>query len=258
MLQTVLGDGARITFEFLRCSLCRNAFQPTPTTTTTASSCPLSSLSAALSALHLLQRSVHTQALLQLEAEGRHTDPAVCNAGGRFHHQPLEYALHLYVYYQCFVCKKPYFGGHYQCQPAPLQQIDEKILICAAYVLLCSSAPPFPAPARLQALTHLLCCVVLCRCVVCIVLWWRGVWWVQAQVPAVTGCVALPDARLSVYAHQMQVLLQLCSVLVLGYVTRPTPQMYVFDTVLTLCCAALRCAALRCVVCWVDRQLPLL
>lgn len=38
--------------------------------------------------------------------------------GGKFDGRPADYALQLYMYFQCAKCKKPYFGGEKNCQNA--------------------------------------------------------------------------------------------------------------------------------------------
>jgi hypothetical protein len=39
-------------------------------------------------------------------------------ATSRYHKKPLEYAMHLYAYYECHRCKEPYFAGQKSCQAA--------------------------------------------------------------------------------------------------------------------------------------------
>jgi len=48
--------------------------------------------------------------------EGREKDPAIIKPNGRFYNDPTAFAMHQFLFYMCFKCKKPYFAGGYQCQ----------------------------------------------------------------------------------------------------------------------------------------------
>ena len=43
-------------------------------------------------------------------------DEALVNKDNSFYNSPLEYAMSIYCYYQCFKCNNPYFGGLKDCQ----------------------------------------------------------------------------------------------------------------------------------------------
>jgi hypothetical protein len=55
----------------------------------------------------------------------------------RFKKQPLEFALHNFAYYQCWDCKKPYFGGMRRCDQNNgdgNSDFNEQELICGSCV----------------------------------------------------------------------------------------------------------------------------
>ncbi len=97
--------GARITFSFLDCPLCKK---------------PLSApaLAPALAPHLELKKAVMTRAEQRLALEGGHKDAAELKPGGRYERQPVQYALHKFAYYLCFQCRQPYFGGHRSCEVA--------------------------------------------------------------------------------------------------------------------------------------------
>ena len=78
-----------ISFRFLHCPLCQQ---------------PLShpSLVQLLQPLIQLRSVVEQLALTRLINERREADDEVATAAGRFHNDPLSYALHLYAFYQCY------------------------------------------------------------------------------------------------------------------------------------------------------------
>ena len=81
--------GARITFSFLDCPLCKK---------------PLAApaLAAALAPHLELKKAVMTRAEQRLALEGGHKDAVELKPGGRYEGQPVQYALHKFAYYLCF------------------------------------------------------------------------------------------------------------------------------------------------------------
>lgn len=51
----------------------------------------------------------------RLKFEERLKDEKLINKDSPFFNRPLEYGLKIYAYFQCFKCKKPYFGGLKDC-----------------------------------------------------------------------------------------------------------------------------------------------
>ena len=118
--------GARITFSFLDCPLCKK---------------PLSAaaLSATLAPHIALKKAVMIRAEQRLALEGGHKDAAELKPGGRYEGQPVQYALHKFAYYLCFRCHQPYFGGHRSCEVAAGEgeaaKYEESEMVCGG----CSS-----------------------------------------------------------------------------------------------------------------------
>lgn len=88
----------------------------------------------ALEPVLTLQAEVRKKALLRVRAEGKEEDPEIAEVGGRFYKDPLAWGMHHLTYYQCFTCKKPYFGGLAECGEARNADWDPKELICSACV----------------------------------------------------------------------------------------------------------------------------
>lgn len=77
---------------------------------------------------------IKKKSMERLKFEERLKDEKLVNIKSQYHNKPLEYALAIYAYYCCYKCKKPYFGGHKDCQQAMddgNKEFDEKELVCA-------------------------------------------------------------------------------------------------------------------------------
>jgi hypothetical protein len=59
-----------------------------------------------------------------LEGDAKLTDPT-----SDYFNQPAKFALHKYLFFQCFQCRRPYFGGAYECGGNALPE-EKKDLIC--------------------------------------------------------------------------------------------------------------------------------
>jgi len=79
--------------------------------------------------LHM-KELVARKAMERLEFERLTNDPRiVSDTKSDFYRKPVEFALHRYLFFRCFTCKKPYFGGAYECGGAD-PDIDHNDLIC--------------------------------------------------------------------------------------------------------------------------------
>eukprot|EP00455_Lapot_gusevi_P048814 TRINITY_DN6810_c0_g1_i4.p1 TRINITY_DN6810_c0_g1~~TRINITY_DN6810_c0_g1_i4.p1 ORF type:complete len:216 (+),score=47.06 TRINITY_DN6810_c0_g1_i4:33-650(+) len=58
------------------------------------------------------------KAMERLVHDGLENDPEIKCDNGRFFGKPEEFAMHRYVFFPCFACHKPFFGGAYECQAA--------------------------------------------------------------------------------------------------------------------------------------------
>lgn len=50
------------------------------------------------------------------EKQGLNLDERLTTHGDRFEGKLLDLAMHSCAFYECFDCKKPYFGGMVDCQ----------------------------------------------------------------------------------------------------------------------------------------------
>ncbi|ETO36723.1 hypothetical protein RFI_00341, partial [Reticulomyxa filosa] len=108
-----------ISFEFATCPLCKEPINH-------------ESLNEKCEEIRLLENTVRQMALQRLRYEERHNDQDVVDPKGRFYNDEIGYADHIYAFFQCFECKKPYFGGAKECkaQDDDDNKIEKKDLIC--------------------------------------------------------------------------------------------------------------------------------
>ena len=128
-MQTKLGKGwpsARITFHFLSCPLC-NALVSHP------------ALAATMQPWLQLKEVVRKKASERLVWEGCQNDREV-QKGGKYEGRKDDYAMDLFAYYECYLCKQPYFGGRRHCEEAAggggadERKWDPKELVCGGCV----------------------------------------------------------------------------------------------------------------------------
>lgn len=108
--------GARITFGFLQCPLCRQQVESP-------------ALSELLEPMIQLRDVVTEKALQRLAHEGRENDEAL-RKDGDWEGDKAGYAMHIYAYYQCYKCQQPYFGGNYECAAGNATEFDPSELVC--------------------------------------------------------------------------------------------------------------------------------
>eukprot|EP00455_Lapot_gusevi_P042557 TRINITY_DN5058_c0_g1_i2.p1 TRINITY_DN5058_c0_g1~~TRINITY_DN5058_c0_g1_i2.p1 ORF type:complete len:486 (-),score=121.92 TRINITY_DN5058_c0_g1_i2:153-1610(-) len=95
--------GVRITFGFLKCPLCKVDMQH-----------PV--LEPHLEQVLQLYEHIKEKALVRLQVEGMDNDPKLTNPDSRYFGHRLQFALDSFAYYNCFKCKKAYFGGRRDCE----------------------------------------------------------------------------------------------------------------------------------------------
>lgn len=84
-----------------------------------------------------LFEDIKKKSLERLKYEGMDKDERLKNPKDPYYNKPMEYAIATFSYYQCFKCKKPYFGGKKSCelllqeQNNEKQEFDPKELVCA-------------------------------------------------------------------------------------------------------------------------------
>jgi len=104
-----------LSFDFRRCPLCRARIGDLPWPADVAR--PLRKATE-------LEAAVTARAVKRLKADQRHRRDDAIRPGGAFDGRPREYALTLYRYYQCEVCRKPYFGGERRCEGADMGDLQ--------------------------------------------------------------------------------------------------------------------------------------
>jgi hypothetical protein len=60
--------------------------------------------------------NIKKKSLERLKHEGREKDERLLNPADAYYQKPMEYAIAIYSYYECFTCKNPYFGGLKRCE----------------------------------------------------------------------------------------------------------------------------------------------
>ena len=107
--------GPAISFSFMGCPLCNEKISHL-------------SLDSMMKPLLKFEADITEAALKRLEFENLHNDVALTDKNSIFFNAPEKYALDIYAFYQCYKCKKPYFGGRHEC--AINEQFQACELIC--------------------------------------------------------------------------------------------------------------------------------
>ena len=82
-----------------------------------------------LDPLLALRAVMRGKALMRLKYEGKDKAPELSNPDSKWHNDPEGYAEDLFAYYECFKCKKPYYGGERVCGEAG-GAFDPTELVC--------------------------------------------------------------------------------------------------------------------------------
>lgn len=111
--------GARITFSFSMCPICKTPMQH-------------KRLQTSLKPILELNDDVRRKALTRLSFEKLDKCDDIVKPSGRFYNNAEGYAMDRYCYYQCFKCQTAYFGGTVECQAQAEgeDKYDPKELIC--------------------------------------------------------------------------------------------------------------------------------
>lgn len=105
----------RITFNFCNCPLCKSWLEFPPD----------SSIQEMIEENLALYKDIRWKAHERLKYEGRTKDEKLVTQSSDYYNKPEDYAFAIYSYYQCFKCKKPYFGGLKRCEDL-LQNEDKQ------------------------------------------------------------------------------------------------------------------------------------
>lgn len=106
----------RISFAFMKCPSCKQDIE-----LSRGLSKPIA---AEVGPLLHLKRTVEKEALLNAERQGLLGDERLKNELDHYYNKPQEFAMHRCSFYECFGCKKPYFGGLIDCEQE--MQADER------------------------------------------------------------------------------------------------------------------------------------
>lgn len=116
--------GPRINFNFLDCSQCKRRIR--------AAYCH--ELSEQLVELEAAETDIKKKAIERAKHEGIDKHERLKNPADRFYGKLEEYAQQKLSYYECYKCKKPYFGGMKDCDAANEEAkeggFDPKELVC--------------------------------------------------------------------------------------------------------------------------------
>ena len=82
-----------------------------------------------------LRTVLRGKALMRLKYESKDKAPELSNPESRWFKDPEGYAEDLFAYYECFKCKKPYYGARASLSP------------CAFMNVFLPLSPPPPSPA---------------------------------------------------------------------------------------------------------------
>jgi HRD ubiquitin ligase complex, ER membrane component len=96
----------RITFNFCLCPLCKRWLEFPEE----------SVLQQKIIEAKKLYENLKHKSLERLKYEKRDKDERLTTEGDPYYQKPVEYAMAIYSYYECFKCKKPYFGGLKRCE----------------------------------------------------------------------------------------------------------------------------------------------
>jgi hypothetical protein len=117
LLNSNWGQSKRIDFGYLRCPLCRlYIFHPL--------------LAPQLVEHYAMEQFVIGRAVQHLEAEGGLLSEEIKSPKSEWYNNPIDFALHRFVFYLCSICQKPYCGGAAECQMDDLDNQNSAPLVC--------------------------------------------------------------------------------------------------------------------------------
>lgn len=109
--------GARITFGFMTCPLCKVRLSHPYIYST-------------IKPYIELYEDVSNKALDRLKFEGLINHESIQRADGPFHNNPKGFAIDRYAYYKCNLCESAYFGGENRCENEIEHDISPEDCIC--------------------------------------------------------------------------------------------------------------------------------
>jgi hypothetical protein len=95
----------RMLFDFCLCPLCKAWIEVDPR----------NQLFPMLAKYKETFEKIKDMCIKRLKLEDRMKDEKLVNPSSLYYNKPLDYAIKIYSYYECFKCKSPYFGGLKDC-----------------------------------------------------------------------------------------------------------------------------------------------
>ncbi|CAD8082872.1 unnamed protein product [Paramecium sonneborni] len=118
-------NGPRIFFQFCSCPLCKKWLNVKH-----------KEIETRLNQILKLKLQVMDLCLERLEIEGLKQAKELTDPKSQFYQNPQEFAMDKFCFYECFNCKKPYFGGIKNCQAIDQNndraQFKKEDLICSS------------------------------------------------------------------------------------------------------------------------------
>lgn len=107
----------RITFGYLDCPLCKKRLAHPSLT--------------ALLAPHVERyEKIRAHALQRLKSDNMEKDAKLVEPSSAYYKNPEMYALHSFAFYNCFQCKRAFFGGRRDCENQDDRVRDPAEMIC--------------------------------------------------------------------------------------------------------------------------------
>ncbi|KAA8496930.1 E3 ubiquitin-protein ligase MYCBP2 [Porphyridium purpureum] len=110
-----------------------------------------------------LRKEVLRDALVQAAVDSLHEDPAITDPSSAYFNDLDEWALHVYSYWFCASCRRPFFGGRTECSQdiAVLRDLTDAERLCPN--CQCASAQHKECPPHGLVWKCRLCCAIATR-----------------------------------------------------------------------------------------------
>ena len=83
-----------------------------------------------------LFEDIKKKAFERLKHEAKDKDERLSRVGDNFYQKPVEYAMAIFSYYECFKCKNPYFGGLKSCDRGPEEDKNQDFKVKIIILLI--------------------------------------------------------------------------------------------------------------------------
>eukprot|EP01062_Namystynia_karyoxenos_P043120 TRINITY_DN3156_c0_g2_i1.p1 TRINITY_DN3156_c0_g2~~TRINITY_DN3156_c0_g2_i1.p1 ORF type:complete len:929 (+),score=271.75 TRINITY_DN3156_c0_g2_i1:59-2788(+) len=119
---------SRISFSFMNCGVCAQEIDH-----------PHAKIKKALEGYKKLRKDLQGRWMDRLRIEGLLNAPELADPQSQYFGKPLDFAAKCLAYYQCFKCKRPYFGGVRRCDAQEVNEdhrrdFQKEDLVCGACI----------------------------------------------------------------------------------------------------------------------------